>query len=141
MENTLKRLTCIFFWFKPLWSEFRANFSTDLCLGLLANFVLSYLGKGIRTSMILIDLQKVLSTLQHKILFKKMKCLGFKLENINDQIKKSKKVKNYILPNLGPLMFLIDWSPSQYQKVVLTFMVMLCAFPIKTEASTKLNIF
>ena len=111
MENTLKRLTCIFSWFKPLWSDFRANFSTDLCLGLLANFVLSYLDKGIRTSIILIDLQKVLNTLQHKILFKKMKCLGFKLENISDQIKKSKKVKKKII-------YYLIWAINVFDRLI-----------------------
>ena len=56
----------------------RANFSADLCLAQLTDFVLTGLDKGMHTGMILIDLQKEFHTLDHKILLEKIICLGFK---------------------------------------------------------------
>ena len=59
-------------------SGFRVNFSTDSCLAQLTDFVLKGMDKRMHTGMILMDLQKVIDTLDHKTLLEKMSYLGFK---------------------------------------------------------------
>ena len=59
-------------------SGFRVNFSTDSCLAQLTDFVLKGMDKRMHTGMILMVLQKVIDTLDHKILLEKMSYLSFK---------------------------------------------------------------
>lgn len=49
-------------------SGFRANVSTNLCLAQWPDVILIGMEKGMHTGMILMNLQKVLDTLGHKIL-------------------------------------------------------------------------
>ena len=58
---------------------FRKNYSTNTCLGhlILTDKITTRFDKGLFTGMILIDLQKVFDTIDHQILLKKMKYLGF----------------------------------------------------------------
>ena len=63
-------------------SGFRSNHSTNSCLSYLSNKVLTSFDQGMITGMILIDLQKAFDTIDHKILLKKMKHLGFSDETI-----------------------------------------------------------
>ena len=58
-------------------SGFRKNYSTNTCLGHLTDKITTRFEKGLLTGMILIDLPKVLDTIDHQILIKKMKYLGF----------------------------------------------------------------
>ena len=58
-------------------STFRRNYSTNTCLGHLTDKITTGFEKGLFTGMILIDLQKVFDTIDHQILLKKMKYLGF----------------------------------------------------------------
>ena len=58
-------------------SGFRANHSTDTCLSQSIDMILNGAENGKHTNMILINLQKALNTLDHKILLAKMKCTGF----------------------------------------------------------------
>ena len=50
---------------------------TNTCLGHLTNKITTGFEKGLFTGMILIDLQKAFDTIDHQILLKKMKYLGF----------------------------------------------------------------
>ena len=63
-------------------SGFRKNFSTDWCLSYLSNKILNGFDSGLYTGMILIDLQKDFDTINHCILLKKMKFIGFSDEAI-----------------------------------------------------------
>ena len=63
-------------------SGFRKNFSTDWCLSYLSNKILNGFDSGLYTGMILIDLQKAFDTINHCILLKKMKFMGFSDEAI-----------------------------------------------------------
>ena len=63
-------------------SGFRKNFSTDWCLSYLSNKILNGFDSGLYTGMILIDLQKAFDTINHCILLKKMKFIGFSDEAI-----------------------------------------------------------
>ena len=56
---------------------FRKNYSTNTCLGHLTYKITTGFEKGLFTGMILIDLQKAFDTIDHQILLKKMKYLGF----------------------------------------------------------------
>ena len=58
-------------------SGFRKGYSTDSCLSYLNNKIAAGFESGLHTDMILIDLQKAFDTINHEILIKKMKCLGF----------------------------------------------------------------
>ena len=58
-------------------SGFQKNFSTNTCLGHLTDKITTGFKKGVFTGMILIDLQKGFDTIDHKILLKTMKYLGF----------------------------------------------------------------
>ena len=49
-------------------SEFRINFSTDLCLSYLYNKIATDFESGLYTDMILTDLQKKFDTINHEIL-------------------------------------------------------------------------
>ena len=68
------------FWVK---TNFCTNFSrvfkktTNTCLGHLTDEITTGFEKGLFTRMVLIDLQKVFDTIDHQILLKKMKYLGF----------------------------------------------------------------
>ena len=64
-------------------SGFRATNSTDTCLPQLTDMILNGAENGNYTGMISIDLQKAFDTLDHKILFAKMKCIGFSNKTIN----------------------------------------------------------
>ena len=59
-------------------SGFRKNFSIDSCLAQLTDYIFKDMDKGQPTEMILIDLQKAFDTLDHNVLLKKLKCVGFK---------------------------------------------------------------
>ena len=54
-------------------SGFRTNHSTDFCLALLIDFVLTGMDKQIHTCMILIVLQKAFDSFDHGVLLEKMK--------------------------------------------------------------------
>ena len=58
-------------------SGFWANHSTDTCLSQLTDMILNVAENGKHTGVILIDLQKAFGTLDHKILWSKMKCDRF----------------------------------------------------------------
>ena len=58
-------------------SGFRKNYSTNTCLGHLTGKITTGFEKGLFTGMILIDLQTAFDTIDHQILIKKMKYLGF----------------------------------------------------------------
>ena len=56
---------------------FRTNHSTNLCLSFLTEKILKGFDEGLLTGMILIDLQKAFDTINHEILVKKLKAMGF----------------------------------------------------------------
>ena len=58
-------------------SGFRNNYSTNTCLGHLTDKITTGFEKGLFTGLILIDLQKAFDTIDHQILIKKLKYLGF----------------------------------------------------------------
>ena len=58
-------------------SIFRTNHLTDFCLVQLIDFVLAGMDKQMHTGMILVDLQEAFYTLNHEVLFEKMKYFGF----------------------------------------------------------------
>ena len=58
-------------------SGFRTNHSTNQCLSLLTDKILKGIEEGLLTGMILIDLKKAFNTINHEILFKKLKAKGF----------------------------------------------------------------
>ena len=58
--------------------RFRKIFSSDSCLVQLTDNKIKGMDNGQHTGMILIDLQKALDTLDHDVLLKKIKCVGFK---------------------------------------------------------------
>ena len=58
-------------------SGFRTNHSTNQCLSLLTDKILKGIDEGLLTGMILIDLKKAFNTINHEILFKKLKAKGF----------------------------------------------------------------
>ena len=60
-----------------LQSGFRDQHSTNMCLSYLSDKILSGFDSGLLTGMILIDLQKAFDTIDHNILLKKMKIIGF----------------------------------------------------------------
>ena len=64
-------------------SGFRRNFSTDWCLSYLNDKILNGFDSGLFTGMILIDLQKAFDTINHDILIKKMKFVGFSEDTIS----------------------------------------------------------
>ena len=56
---------------------FRTNHSNSLCLSFLTKKILKGFDECLLTGMILIDLQKAFDTINHEILFKKVKAMGF----------------------------------------------------------------
>ena len=58
-------------------SGFRTNHLTNVWLSFLRNKILKDFDEGRLTGMILIDLQKAFGTINHEILFKKLKGMGF----------------------------------------------------------------
>ena len=56
---------------------FRKNYSTNTCLRHLTDKITTGFEKGLFTGMVLIELQKAFDTIDHEILIKKMKYLGF----------------------------------------------------------------
>ena len=64
-------------------SGFRSNHSTNECLSYLNDKILKGFDEGLLTGMILIDLQKAFDTIDHGVLFKKMKYLGFTNKTIS----------------------------------------------------------
>ena len=58
-------------------SVFRTNHLTDFCLAQFTGFVSDGMDKQIHNSIILVDLQKAFDTLDHGVLFEKMKYFGF----------------------------------------------------------------
>ena len=63
---------------------FWKNYSTNTCLGHLTEKTTSGFKKGLSTEMVLLDLQKAFDTIEHQILLKKMKHLGFSKNKIRD---------------------------------------------------------
>ena len=59
-------------------SRFKINHSTDLCFPQLTDFILTGMDKQTHIGMILVDLQKAFDTLDHRVLFEKMKYFGFR---------------------------------------------------------------
>ena len=58
-------------------SGFRTKHSTDTCLSLLNDKILTGIDNGLLTGMILIDLQKAFDTIDHEIFLSKLTFLGF----------------------------------------------------------------
>ena len=63
-------------------SGFRSNHSVNTCLAHLSNQILKGFEARKSTGMILIDLQKAFDTLDHQILLKKQKYIGFSTETV-----------------------------------------------------------
>lgn len=63
-------------------SGFRRKHSTDTCLSLLNDKILSGIDQGMLTGMILIDLQKAFDTVDYDIFFTKLHLLGFSQSTI-----------------------------------------------------------
>ena len=58
-------------------SGFHTKHSTDTCLSLLNDKILTGIDNGMLTGIILTDLQKAFDTIDHEIFFSKMVHLGF----------------------------------------------------------------
>ena len=58
-------------------SGFRKNYSTNTCLGYLADQITTGFEKALFTGMILIYLEKAFDAIDYQIFTKKMKYLGF----------------------------------------------------------------
>ena len=63
-------------------SGFRKNYSTSTCLGNLTDKITTRFEKDLFAGKILIDLKKAFDTIDHQILLKKMKNLGFSKNTI-----------------------------------------------------------
>ena len=63
-------------------SGFRSKYSVKTCLAHLSNQILKRFEARKSTGMILIDLLKAFDTLDHQILLKKLKCIGFSPETV-----------------------------------------------------------
>ena len=63
-------------------SGFRSKYSVNTCLAHLSNQILKGFGARKSTGMILIDLQKIFDTLDHLILLKQLKYIGFSPETV-----------------------------------------------------------
>ena len=106
-------------------SDFRGNYSTNLCLFFLTDKVLKEFDKGLLTGMILIDLQTAFDTIDHEILLQKLKAIKFSestikwfksylserifLVNIENKLSDTGKISCGVPQRsiLGPLLFLI----------------------------------
>ena len=64
-------------------SGFRRNYSTDTCLSYLHDKILTGFDKNLITGLIAIDLQKAFDTIDHCVLLRKMKIIGFSDNVIN----------------------------------------------------------
>ena len=62
--------------------SFWKNYSTNTCLGHLTDKITTGFKNGLCTQMILIDLQKVFDSIDHRILLKKMKYFGISKSTI-----------------------------------------------------------
>ena len=82
-------------------SGFQKNYSTNTCVRHLTDKITVRFEKGLFTGMILIDLQKAFDTIDHQILMKKMKYLGF-----------SKNVFPWFKSYLGERKFKININTS-----------------------------
>ena len=58
-------------------SGFRTKHSTNLCLSYLNDKILKGFDNDLFTGMILMDLQKAFDTINHNILLKKLKAIGY----------------------------------------------------------------
>ena len=63
-------------------SGFRKNHSTNTSLSFLTDRILTSVGSGLLTGMVLIDLQKASDTLNYELLLRKMASLGFSNQSI-----------------------------------------------------------
>ena len=101
-------------------SDFRMNHSTDLCLAQLTDFVATGMDKQMHTGMTLVDLRKASDTLDHRVLFEKMKyfvikCFESYLSNrkffvcIDNLFSEAGTLKCGVPQGsfLGPLLFLL----------------------------------
>jgi hypothetical protein len=64
-------------------SGFRTKHSTDTCLSVLNDKILTGIDNGLLTGMVLIDLQKAFDTIDHQIFSSKMSFLGFSKATIS----------------------------------------------------------
>ena len=80
-------------------SRFRKNYSTNTCLGHLTDKITTGFAKGLFTGMVLIDLLKAFDTIDHQILLKKMKYLGFSKSTITwfKSYLCERKIKYYVV--------------------------------------------
>ena len=80
-------------------SRFRKNYSTNTCLGHLTDKITTGFAEGLFTGMVLIDLLKAFDTIDHQILLKKMKYLGFSKSTITwfKSYLCERKIKYYVV--------------------------------------------
>ena len=64
-------------------SGFRKKHSTDFCLSYLNDKILKGFDRGMKTVMILIDLQKAFDTIDHDVLLQKLYAIGFSKRTVN----------------------------------------------------------
>ena len=64
-------------------SGFCKNHSTDFCVSFLNDKILKGFDQGLRTGIILIDLQKAFYTIDHDILLQKLYAIGFSKHSVN----------------------------------------------------------
>ena len=118
-------------------SYFRGNHSTNLLLSFLTDKVLKGFDQGFLTGMILIDLQKAFDTIDHEILWQKLKAIKFSkstikwfksylserifLANIENKLSGFGEISCGVPQGstLGPLLFLI-YVNNMLQAVAIT---------------------
>ena len=64
-------------------SGFCKNHSTDFCVSFLNDKILKGFDQGLRTGIILIDLQKAFYTIDHDVLLQKLYAIGFSKHSVN----------------------------------------------------------
>ena len=117
-------------------SGFRANVSTNLCLAQWPDVIVIGMEKGMYIGMILMNLQKVLDTLGHKILQEKISCCGLKTPVIKSFEFYASNRKFCIAQ--GSILLLVLFliyinSLSQSFQKALIFMQMIHVFSTKTK--------